>query len=303
MNVKVEFKNVCKSFPLNTKQSDKLLDLFSINKKKERKVFNAVKNVSFKVYEGDTVGIVGLNGSGKSTVSNLLAQVIQPSSGEIKINGQTSLIAISAGLNANLTGIENVELKCMMHGLTKKQIEDVKPDIMEFADIGDYIYQPVKNYSSGMKSRLGFAISVHTDPDVLVIDEALSVGDSTFTERCLDKMEEFKKLGKTIFFISHSASQVKKFCDKVMWMHHGSLKEIGESEQVIGEYEEFVKSFNKLTAADKKKRKSEMLNEQISFVSKEKNKVEGKNLKGILLNTLLLIPVFVTGILMVLGYR
>nr|WP_214826615.1 teichoic acids export ABC transporter ATP-binding subunit TagH [Exiguobacterium sp. s26] len=257
----VKFENVSKRYTLYNKPTDKLKEIF-LNKT-NGKQFYALRNVTFEVPPGEVVGIIGINGSGKSTMSNLLADVMPPTHGQIELKGKTALIAISSGLNGNLTGMENIELKGLMLGMTKHEIAELTPEIIDFADIGDFIYQPVKTYSSGMKSRLGFAISINIDPDILVIDEALSVGDQTFTDKCLAKMNEFKDQGKTIFFISHSVSQVRQFCTLGLWLEFGEVREYGPVEEVAREYNKFLKWFRNLSKdqqdafkADKLKRRT-----------------------------------------------
>lgn len=252
MEKSVIVKNVTKKYKLYNKNSEKLLDVI-FPKRDYGEQYYALRNVSFEAEKGDVIGFVGVNGSGKSTLSNIIAGIIPPTEGKVDVKGKTALIAVSSGLNNQLSGRDNIELKMLMLGFDKKQIKELEPEIIEFSELGKFIDQPVKSYSSGMKSRLGFSISVHIDPDVLIIDEALSVGDKNFAEKCLDKMNEFKAKGKTMFFISHSLSQMKQFCQKALWLEYGELKAYGSIEEVMPQYEKFLKDYKAMTKKEQKK--------------------------------------------------
>ncbi len=243
-------KNLSKYYKVYKGNREKISDLFSFRERGEK--FYALKNLNFKVEKGDVVGLVGLNGSGKSTLSNIIGGISEPSEGELFTDGEQSLISISSGLNNQLTGLENIELKGLMMGLDIKEINRLKPSIIDFADIGMFINQPVKTYSSGMKSRLGFSIAVNINTDILIIDEALSVGDPTFSSKCLDKINEFREKGKTIFFVSHSVPQVKSFCTKAIWLEYGVMKAYGTVDEVMPMYERFLSMFNKMTESERK---------------------------------------------------
>ena len=241
MSKAIVVQNVTKKYKLYNGTKDRLLDL--ISPKSYGEDFHALANVNFEANTGEVIGFIGINGSGKSTLSNIIAGIVPETSGKVKTNGQVSLIAVAAGLKNDLTGRDNIELKLLMLGFDKKEIKELEEDIIEFAELEKFIDQPVKSYSSGMKSRLGFAISVNVDPDILIIDEALSVGDKAFAEKSLNKMKEFKQEGKTMIFVSHSIGQMKQFCEKILWLEYGMVKEYGTVEEVIPKYESFLKQW------------------------------------------------------------
>ena len=243
-----------KQYRLFSNKTNKLIEL--VRERNKRVIMNALNNVSFSLEKGECLGLVGLNGSGKSTLANIISGIVLPSSGTIQVNGEAACISVSVGLSNNLTGIENIEYKCLLLGFRPDFIKDIIPKIVEFADVGEYIYQPVKYYSSGMSARLGFAISINIDPDILVIDEGLSVGDPSFTDKCLKAMNEYRERGKTIVFVSHAMATVQSFCSKVLWLEYGKMKHFGEAKEVCKDYKGFMNKFNKMTPAEKAEYKS-----------------------------------------------
>lgn len=277
----VSAKYVTKRFDLIERQSDKLKNMLSI-RNVEVPSFWAVKGVSFSAFAGETIGIIGTNGSGKSTLLEMVAGIREPTTGSMVINGITSIIAIGAGMRPQLTGRANIRLKGLMQGMSEHDIDSKMDDIIAFSELGDFIDQPVKSYSSGMKSKLGFAISVYSDADVIIIDEALSVGDPTFTEKSIARTKRFKEEGKTIFFVSHSNKQMQQVADRLIWMHHGNIRMDGPIEEVMPAYEKFIKDFNKLSQTERQNDQAQYKRAQKQFsLSRfktiESNKILAKN--------------------------
>ena len=284
MSKVIEVKNVSKRYKLYRNTKERLLSIF--NRDKYGEDFYALDNVNFEAVEGDVVGFIGTNGSGKSTLSNIISGIVPETSGEVHTRGSVMLIAVAAGLNNDLTGRENIELKCLMLGFSKQEIKELEPEIIEFSELGSFIDQPVKSYSSGMKSRLGFAISVSVDPDILIIDEALSVGDRAFADKSLKKMKEFKELGKTMIFVSHSIGQMKMFCDKILWLEFGRVKAYGEVNEVLGMYEAFLNKWQNMSKKEREDYKQRVLSEPAnSEVVKNDNEVQVYSDEALLLES------------------
>ena len=255
----IEFRNVSKIFKLVGKDK----------KKAENKKFYALKDVSFKIAKGEVVGILGTNGSGKSTMATILAGISEIDGGEMIVNGEQALIAINTGLNSQLSGLENIELKGALLGLKPQRIKEIIDGVAEFSELGEFLYQPVKKYSSGMKSSLGFSINLCLDPDILIVDEALSVGDKGFANKCLKRMKELKKDGKTIVFISHSLPQVREFCDTALWIEGGVVREYGLVDPVCDHYSEYVEYLNSLNAEQKKEENEKKFQKRLILDEKD----------------------------------
>ncbi len=212
--------------------------------------FMAVNNVTCSVPKGQTLGVIGRNGSGKSTLLKLVAGITKPTTGTVKVHGRISaLIELGAGFHPEISGRENVFINGIMLGLTKREITRRFDEIVEFAELQEFIDAPVKNYSSGMYMRLGFAVAIHVDPEVLLVDEVLAVGDEGFTHKCLDKFAEFKRRGKTILLVTHSLGLVEKFCDEALWMDGGRMKVQGDPKRVVGAYVTDVEKSEELQLA------------------------------------------------------
>lgn len=228
-------------YKLYDRNRDRLLDAFGLSKTPRYHEHYALHNLNFSVKKGETVGIIGTNGAGKSTILKIITGVLNPTDGQVEINGRISaLLELGAGFNMEYTGIENIYLNGTMIGFSREEIDKKLDDILKFADIGDFVYQPVKTYSSGMFVRLAFAVAINIEPEILIVDEALSVGDVFFQAKCYKKFEDFKKMGKTILFVSHDLGSIAKYCDRVVLLNKGTKIAEGNPKQMIGMYKKLL---------------------------------------------------------------
>ena len=235
--VAIAVENVCKVYRLYDKPTDRLKEALKLTRKQKYHESHALSNVSFDVRQGECVGIIGTNGSGKSTILKIITGVLNPSSGSVTVNGRISaLLELGAGFNQEYSGIENIYLNGTMNGFSEEEIKGRLQDILDFADIGDYVYQPVKTYSSGMFVRLAFSVAINIDPEILIVDEALSVGDVFFQAKCYHKFEEFKRMGKTIMIVSHDLSSIAKYCDRVILLNQGVKLGEGSPKEMIDDF-------------------------------------------------------------------
>lgn len=237
MSYAIRVKNISKKYKIYNSEKNRLGQIINPFNKNTQKEFIALNNISFDVNEGEILGIIGSNGSGKSTLLKILAGVCFKTSGELFIKGKVaSILELGTGFNNELTGIENIYLNASIMGIGKEEINKIKDDIINFVDIGEFINYPIKTYSSGMYARLAFAVAIHVNPDILIVDEILSVGDIEFQNKCMDKFKEFKSLGKTIIYVSHGLDAVQNYCEKAIWLEKGEIKEIGSAIEVVEKY-------------------------------------------------------------------
>ena len=240
-NIAISLKNVSKYYKLYDDPTYRLKEALSLTKKEFHQKFYATKNFSLDIKKGEILGIVGKNGSGKSTLLKLITSVLSPDEGSIEINGKISaLLELGSGFNPEFTGLQNISFYGTILGFSKKEMDEKIDDIIAFADIGTFIEQPLKTYSSGMKSRLAFSVAVHIEPEILILDEVLSVGDIYFKRKAYDKMQTFFESGKTIIYVSHSAGEVNRLCTRAIMLHDGEILMDGEPKEVTKYYEKYL---------------------------------------------------------------
>ena len=253
----IEINHLTKKYDMYKKPSDRLKEALSPTRKTYHEVFYALNDVNVKVEKGEMIGFIGENGSGKSTILKIITGVLTPSEGEVKIEGNiAALLELGSGFNPEYSGYENIFLNGMVLGYSREEMAEKVDDIINFADIGDHLYQPVKTYSSGMFVRLAFAVAINVDPDILIVDEALAVGDLEFQLKCMEKFTELRNAGKTILFVSHDVNAVRRFCDRVYWLKNGVVEAEGETMEITETYENFLKK-KSLKTVDRENSSSE----------------------------------------------
>jgi ABC-type polysaccharide/polyol phosphate transport system ATPase subunit len=241
MSPAATLRQVSKAYPVYQKPSDRLRELLTLNRRSFHRDFWALRDLSFEIHAGETFCVLGENGSGKSTLLQLLAGILRPTSGELDVHGRVAaLLELGSGFNPEFTGRQNVHLNAAILGLSDSEIRHRFPDIEAFAEIGHFLDQPVKTYSSGMAMRLAFSVAIHADPQILLVDEALAVGDIYFRHRCLRRIHDLRRAGTTIVFVSHSISDIKSLGDRALWLHQGNARALGPADQVVNQYAEFI---------------------------------------------------------------
>lgn len=262
--VVIECKNISKSYVLHHKPLEQIKAL--IGKERKEHVHIALKNINMIVREGEILGLIGMNGSGKSTLSRIIAGITAQTSGEVICHGDVNMLSANTGLNLYMTGIDNIKYKCMLMGIPKIETENLLPRIVKFSDIGDYINQPLRTYSSGMRARLGFSISVFVLPDILIVDEALSVGDMGFSAKCAEKIKELKAQKRTIIYVSHAVASMQGFCDRVIWLNQGEIVADDIPENIILPYSAFAREYTEMTNEERKSYKPDILEYQRKYL-------------------------------------
>ena len=233
----IEINNLSKDFIIYGDKANTLKEKIIRFNSSKKESFHVLKNINLEINRGETVALIGVNGSGKSTLLKLITKIIYPTKGSIVVSGKlTSLLELGAGFHQDFSGRENIYFNASIFGLTRKEIDDRINDIIEFSELGDFIDSPVRTYSSGMYMRLAFSVAINVDADILLIDEILAVGDKHFQDKCLNKLLELKKQGKTMVFVSHSADSVRFLCDRAVWLSEGKIRMDGKTDDVLGEY-------------------------------------------------------------------
>ena len=281
-NLAINVCDVTKIYRLYDKPIDRLKESISLTHKKYHKEFFALDKISFSVEKGSTVGIIGTNGSGKSTILKIITGVLNPTTGSVEVDGNISaLLELGAGFNMDYTGIENIYMNGTMMGFSREQMEAKLPEILEFADIGDFVYQPVKTYSSGMFVRLAFALAINVEPEILIVDEALSVGDVFFQAKCYRRMEEIRKTGTTILMVTHDMGSVIKYCDKVILLNKGEFLAEGSAGEMVDLYKKILAGRMDDLEADLAKRLDSNFSDMMEL-NNDINKTHAKEYHGLM---------------------
>ena len=281
-NLAINVCDVTKIYRLYDKPIDRLKESISLTHKKYHKEFFALDKISFSVEKGSTVGIIGTNGSGKSTILKIITGVLNPTTGSVEVDGNISaLLELGAGFNMDYTGLENIYMNGTMMGFSREQMEAKLPEILEFADIGDFVYQPVKTYSSGMFVRLAFALAINVEPEILIVDEALSVGDVFFQAKCYRRMEEIRKTGTTILMVTHDMGSVIKYCDKVILLNKGEFLAEGPAGEMVDLYKKILAGRMDDLEADLAKRLDSNFSDMMEL-NNDINKTHAKEYHGLM---------------------